>query len=175
MNNDKIYLSFLEAQLVDGRELAASTDLLRLVLVPGSCPNRFIAEFFCKGLARDSQQRVYEAARWAVGIWFPPDYLRRPVHVAHLLTYLGPEPEPWHPNIAGPCICMNVQHGTGLKEILFGLFDLLSWGLYATHDALNPLCAQWARNEPPTRFPVDRRPLRWRQADAQTATPAAVL
>jgi hypothetical protein len=160
---DQIYEDFLESQEAAAIALAESTDLLRLARVSGAVPNRFLAEFFCAGLVRNDKQRVVEARRWAVGIWLPPDYLRRRVHVAHILTYLGPELEPWHPNISGPCICMNIQPGMELTEILFGLFDLFTWRLFATHDALNPAAAQWARNEPPSRIPVDRRPLKWRQ------------
>jgi hypothetical protein len=60
---------------------------------------------------------------------------------------------------------------------LGGRADLLTWRLYSTRDeGLNHAAAQCARNQPPERFPVDRRPLK-RRADGtftveQIAVPA---
>jgi hypothetical protein len=169
MMQDPIFHSFLEAQYAEGMALAACSDLLNLVPAagPAGAPSRYRAEFYCRGLARVPGRGVVEHASWDVAIWFPGDYLRRSVHVSQVLS-LGPMAvEPWHPNLAYPFICLELTCGTGLIEILYGLFDLFSWNSYATDDALNSACAQWTRNQEPSRFPVDRRPLKWRRADSE--------
>ena len=62
-----------------------------------------------------------------------------------------------------------------LVEIVYGLFDLLTWRIYSTRDeGLNHAAAQWAGNQPPERFPVDRRPLKRRTSDAFTVEELAV-
>ena len=162
--NDPILTAFLERQLMEGTALAAGSDCLTLVPFSGSPPTHYIAEFRSKGLMK-SGDKIVEHDLWAIGIFFPADYLRRPIDVAHVLTYLGPAREPWHPNIRAPFVCMHLAPGAPLVEILFGLHDLLTWNLYSTSDeGLNHAAAQWARNQPPSRFPIDRRPLKRRAA-----------
>ena len=164
---DSILSAFLSAQHRAGMALAAESDLLNLIPFGGTPPNRYVAEFSCRGLVR-SNGEIVEHDFWAVGITFPSNYLRQSLDVANLLTYLGPHPEPWSPNmqIGGPpsLICLHVGNGSGLLEILGGLFDLITWNLYSTSDeGLNHEAAQWCRNqlsEVPDRFPVDRRPLK---------------
>jgi hypothetical protein len=170
--SDLIYSDFLNRQVEEGLALADQSDLLALRPLPGPVPAHFLAEFRCRGLVRDSAGHIVEHDCFVVGIWFPPDYLRRTVHVSHVLTYLGPAERPWHANINPPFICMNLWAGMGLTQILHALFDLLTWNSHACHDALNAEAAQWARNQPQSRFPVDRRPLKWR-ASQTVDRPAA--
>jgi hypothetical protein len=161
MNNDPIFSRFIQRQLEEGMKLSESSDLF--TLVPFSS-RRFLAQFRCKGLARE-EGRIVESNQWNIGIFFPEDYLRRAVDVSQVLMYLGPtEPEPWFVNIRPPFICMHIAPGAGLTDLIYGLYDLLTWNLYSTADnGLNSACAQWARHQDPKRFPVDKRPLKRRQ------------
>ena len=160
--SDPIYHAFLARQLEEGQRLAAGSDLFTLQPLPERPAAHFILEFRCKGLARE-QGRVVEKNLWRVGVFFPENYLRASVHVAEVLTYLGPVPEPWHPNIRAPFICMHLTPGAPLVDIALGLYDLLTWNLFATGDeGLNHAAAQWSRHQDPGRFPVDRRPLKRR-------------
>ncbi len=158
---DKVSESFLRCQFEQGVDLARSSDLLDIMPMEGSPPCRYVARLDAKGLVHSPSGDIAEATGCNVGIWFPPDYLRR-VDVAQILTYLGP-PRPWHPNIMAPFICLHVTPGTPLVDLLYSLYDLWTWNLYYTGDeGLNHAAAQWARQQKPTRFPIDRRPLRRR-------------
>ena len=160
--SDPIYNAFLARQLDEGQRLAASSDLFTLEPLPGRVVARFILEFHCKGLARE-QGQVVEKNHWAIGVFFPENYLRSAVHVAEVLTYLGPAREPWLPNIRPPFFCMHLTPGASLVDITLGLYDLLTWHLFETGDeGLNHAAAQWTRHQDPKRFPVDRRPLKRR-------------
>jgi len=160
--SDPIFNTFLERQLTEGLRLAAGSDLFRLVPQPGRRPTHFGIELTCKGLARE-RGRVVEHSHWAFGIFFPDDYLRRPVDVAQVLMYLGSAAEPFHPNLRPPFVCMHLAPGAPLVEIVMGLFELVTWSIYSTSDeGLNHAASQWARHQDPRRFPVDRRPLKRR-------------
>ena len=86
---DAVFTSFLERQLDSGLRLAAESDLLDLVPLDETPPQRYIARFRCRGLVRTSDGEVAEADDFGVGISFPDDYLRRadPVRV---ITWFGP-------------------------------------------------------------------------------------
>jgi ubiquitin-protein ligase len=164
---DAILQSFLQRQLEEGLALAAASDLLRVRPMAGIPPFQYFAQFACKGLARSRSGDILEHDQWDIAIQFPPEYLRSPTHPSQLLAFLGGGERadllPWHPNIRDCFICMEVTPGMTLAEILYGLFDLLTWRLYSTRDeGLNHAAAQWARNQPPERFPIDRRPLKRR-------------
>jgi len=166
--SDPIYNAFLARQLEEGQRLAASSDLFSLITpepVSGQSAAHFLLEFRCKGLARQAG-RVVENSLWHIGVFFPENYLRTAVKVWEVLSYWGPAPEPWHPNIgigAPSLICMHLTPGASLVEITLGLYDLLTWNLFATGDeGLNHAAAQWSRHQDPKRFPVDRRPLKRR-------------
>jgi len=159
--NDPIYARFLKQQELDAVTLAASTDRLSLVPVSGKPTTHYLAELRCRGLAKSPDGRIVEHDLWAFGISFPADYLRRAVPSPQVLTYLGPHPEPWHPNLRGPIVCLHLQPGTPLVDLVYSLYELVTWNLYSTSDeGLNHGAAQWARHEPASRFPVDRRPLK---------------
>lgn len=175
-SEDPILKAFLATQFEAGMALASQSDLLNLIPFGRLPPSRYVAEFRCRGLARE-EGTIIEHDFWAVGITFPPNYLRQVVDVAAMLTYLGPHPAPWSPNIqmAAPpaLICMHIGNNAGLVEILNGLYDLISWNLFSTSDeGLNHEASQWCRNEltrRPDRFPIDRRPLKTRTQQVQPA------
>ncbi len=160
--NDPIYERFMQRQLGEGMELARQSDLLRLH-VPPLAPPHFVAEFLCKGLIREDAGEIKEASEFQVEIWFPPDYLRRadPFEMLRLFT-----PNVWHPNVSRelPLICIGrLTPGTTLVDILYQLFDILTFQKYnpRENDSLNKTACAWAR-ENQHRFPIDRRPLKRR-------------
>ena len=162
-SNDPIYERFMRRQYEEAMELVSSSDLLRLHVPPLSPPH-FVAEFLCKGLVREGDGEITQAGDFHVGIWFPPDYLRRaePFEMLRLFT-----PNVWHPNVSRehPLICIGrLAPGTSLVDILYQLFDVLSYQKYnpRENDSLNKTACAWAR-ENQSHFPIDRRPLK-RQA-----------
>jgi hypothetical protein len=164
---DSIHTSFLARQAEAALALSAASDLLRIIPAWGEPPFRYIARFTCKGLARTPTGQIVEHSVWDIGIQFPPGYVRNPSHPAEVLAFLGTGERsnlaPFHPNIRDRFICMEVTPGLSLTEICYGLFDLLTWRLYSTRDeGLNHEAAQFARNQPASRFPVDSRPLKRR-------------
>jgi hypothetical protein len=159
---DPVYRRFVERQLEEGVELANSSDLLKLHF-PAMIPPHVVAEFRCRGLVREPGGEIREADRFDVGIWFPPDYLRRgdPFQMLRLFT-----PHVWHPNVSpdAPFICIGrLAAGTALIDILYQIWDILSWSKFnpRENDALNKAACAWARAHQ-NLFPIDRRPLKRR-------------
>src|SRR3989442_133913 len=128
-NVDLIFRHFMERQLAEGMALAEESDLLRL-RIPPLAPPHFVAEYHCKGLVRGEDGEIREADRFEVGIWFPPDYLRRtdPFQILRMFT-----PNTWHPNISRelPLICIGrLTPGTALVDILYQIFDIVTYQRY---------------------------------------------
>jgi hypothetical protein len=160
---------FLRSQHQEGMHLAAESDLLDLLPVGAEPHTRFIAEFGCKGLVRDENGGITEANRFAVGIWFPPDYLRR-ADPFQVLAWLGPKAV-FHPNISHmvPLICVGrLTPGTPLVDLLYQVFEIITYQKVTMRedDALNPAACSWARQNA-HRFPIDPRPLKRRVVQFQ--------
>ena len=165
MSQDPIYEAFLSRQYQEGMALAGATDLLELVPLEGTLPSRYLARFACTGLVQLPNGRVTEASSFEVGIWFPKDYLRR-AEPWQVLTWLGPR-RVFHPNISDrlPMICVGrLAPGTWLVDLLYQCFEIITYQKVTMRedDALNPVACVWAR-ENQHRFPIDRRPLKWRR------------
>src|SRR6185369_645090 len=118
--SDKIFEAFLIQQFAEGLELARSSDVLKLIPMPGGDPpSRYIAHFKGRnGLVGDDRGDIVEFDHFAVGIRLPDDYLR-PVNVAEVLTYLGPHHRPWHPHFRPPFICVHIEPGTSLVDVIY--------------------------------------------------------
>ncbi|MAE64930.1 MAG: hypothetical protein CMJ18_11730 [Phycisphaeraceae bacterium] len=158
---DVILESFLRETFEQTIPLVEDSELVDLV--PVGPPSRYMALFHCRGLVRDDGGEVREADEFAVHIWFTEDHLRF-VDPVKLLCWGGPR-NPWHPNISDrvPYVCIgHVGPAITLTSILYQLFEIITWQKYSPHDPLNAAAAQWARNQPRDRFPIDPRPLRWR-------------
>jgi hypothetical protein len=165
--------AFLRRQLEEGMTLASCSDVLDLTPLPDAeVPFRYIAHFEGrKGLVQDERGQIVEFEKFMVGIWFPEDYLRH-VNIPQVLTYLGPHPQPWHPNIRPPFLCAHIEPGAALVDILYACYEIWTWNLFATGDeGLNHAASQWSRKQDRSRFPIDRRPLR-RRAVELNVTPA---
>jgi hypothetical protein len=178
MRRDSIYESFLTRQAAEGKALAAESDILRLVPLGGSPPDRYIVEFACAGLVRNDSGEVSEASHFVVGIRFPADYLRR-AHPTEVLTWFGPA-HVFHPNISdvAPVICVGrLAPGTSLVDLIHQCFEIVTFKKVTMRedDALNRAACAWSR-ENQHRFPIDRRPLkrqelRLRVEGLRTVTP----
>lgn len=165
--SDKTYESFLQRQREEAMALANASDLLKLVPEDAGLPSRYIALFAARGLVENGPGKVEEFGAFHVGLWMPHDYLLR-AEPPQVLTYLGPHPRPWHPNIRPPFICMHLRPGTPLVNLLYALFEMWTWSLRETRDdGLNPAAAQWARAQDPHRFPTDRRALKRRRLNLE--------
>lgn len=164
MSRDAVRDAFLLRQYEEGKALAHASDILRLEPLDGAPPDRYIAEFQCKGLVRPPNADVAEAERFLVGIWFPSDYLRR-AEPWQVLTWLGPR-RVFHPNISdvAPFICVGrLAPGTTLVDLLYQCFEIITYKKVTMRedDALNKAACAWARDHQ-HRFPVDPRPLKRR-------------
>jgi hypothetical protein len=160
---DRVFQEFLDRQYQEGLALMADSDILRLLPVTGPGSDRYVAEYQCRGLVQNEAGEIVEHNLFAVGIWFPEDYLRR-VDVSSVVSYLGPSPRPWHPNIRPPFVCLHITPGTPLTDILHSCYELFTWSLKNTGDeGLNHAASQWARHQDSSWFPIDRRPLRRRR------------
>jgi hypothetical protein len=160
---DAVFESFLARQHEEGLALAGASDLLDLNPVDGARSSRFLARFRCHGLVW-ADGAVMESDRFEVGISFPSDYLRR-AEPWQVLTWLGPR-RAFHPNISDrlPMICVGrLRPGTPLVDLLYQCYEIITYQKVTMRedDALNAMACVWARANQ-HRFPVDRRPLKWR-------------
>ncbi|MFY9556916.1 MAG: hypothetical protein WAV20_17220 [Blastocatellia bacterium] len=165
---DKIFEAFLNRQYEEGMALAGASDLIELYPISGNPPDRYIAQFNCKGLIR-SEGAVVESDHFEVGIWFPSDYLRR-AEPFQVLTWLGPW-QVFHPNISdkGPFICVGkLAPNTPLVDIIYQCFEIITYNKVTMRedDALNGEACVWARANQ-HKFPIDRRPLKRRALELQ--------
>ena len=169
MNNpnpiDPILADFLQHQFARGMQLASQSDLVTVTPLRGSPPSDYVVDLRCKGLAKDAHGAIVESdGPWGFGVSFPANYLRGGFHPAEVLAYLGPVASPFHPNMNGHFVCIELLPATGLVDLIYSLFELVTWSLVSTRDeGLNHEASQWYRNQPdPKRFPIDRRPLKRR-------------
>ncbi len=159
---DRILDAFLTRQFEEGMALARASDLVALHHAGAAPPQRYVAQFRCTGLCRTPAGEIAPMTYSEVGIFFPDDYLRR-TDPYRILMWLGPH-NVWHPNISdrAPVVCLGrLGPGTRLTDILYQLFEIITYQRYSTHDALNADAAAWARANQ-DRFPIDRRPLKRR-------------
>ena len=163
--SDEVFGGFLRQQFMEGMRLASQSDLFELMPLD---LDRYIASFHCKGLVREGDGEVVEASEFHVGIWFPSDYCRH-ADPFQVLTWLDPL-NVWHPNIRPPLVCVGaIAPATSLCDLIYQVYEIITYQNFATHDALSGEVAQWARNHM-DRFPVDRRPLKRRTLDLHVKT-----
>ena len=161
---DHVREAFLEQQYAEGMALADASDLVKLTPVAGTPPERYLAEFRCRGLVRNEGGEIVEADHFSVGIWFPDDYLREADPFV-VLTWLRPRAV-WHPNISNraPFICVGrLAAATPLVGILYRIFEVITFARVTPveDEALNREACAWARAHQHL-LPVDRRPLKRR-------------
>ena len=159
---DPILTAFLKSSHKAAMALAAASDRVVLIPEPGKLPQRYVAEFHCRGLAREASGQIVEANLFRVGIVFHDDYLKTKPNSMRVLTWLEPAHGTFHPNVRGHLVCAgNLRMGTDLVSILFQLYEIITYQKFATADPLDPAAAEFARANI-ARFPIDSRPLRRR-------------
>lgn len=159
---DPILKSFLKRQYEEGMALAASSDILNLVPLRDMPPTQYVLEFHCKGVTRVGET-IGSSDVFAVGLRFPPDYLRRVVNAGQILMWLHPSTI-FHPNIGSGFICCGqIRPGTGIVDLAHRVFEIITFQKLTPdeHDALNRDACVWARQNMQL-FPVDDRPLKRR-------------
>ena len=159
--NDPVFNNFLEEQHREVMALAAQSDILKVECEGAFPPRKYVVEFKCRGLMHSPSGEIREASRFLVGISLPEDYLRTS-ETKQVVTMIAPWI--WHPNSAGPFLCLgNLRGGTVLVDIVFQVYEILTYQRWAAQDGLNEAACEWARNNQ-QRFPTDRRPLKWKEA-----------
>ena len=160
---DASRIGFLNRQYEEGTRLAAASDRLHLFPIGPTPTERYVVIFTCAGLVKSLRDgAIVEACRFEVGIWFPSDYLRR-ASMPQVLYWLGPS-NVFHPNIHGPqsAVCVGrLIPGTPLVDIVYQVYEMITWQKARLDHALNGEAAAWARNNRQL-LPVDRRPLKRR-------------
>ncbi len=170
---DGVFAGFLRRQLTDGVALASESDLVEVHPMGPAASHLVLPQAFevilrCNGLVRSVPGEIATADRFAVGVWFPSDYLRR-AYPFEVVTWLGPR-EIFHPNIRAPFICIgHLVPATPLVEIIHRVFRIVSYQVVAMHDALNQDASAWARQNQ-HRLPVDGRPLKRRTQSLKIET-----
>jgi hypothetical protein len=165
---DPIFRAFLARQEQEAEALNRDSDLVRLLPaggVPGEPPDRYLMTLLCSGVVRARDGAVREAAEFHLGVWFPPDYLRR-ADPFEVLTWLHPR-NVFHPNISDtlPVVCVGrLNPGTALVDLAYQCFEMVTYNKVTMRedDALNRAACAWARDNQ-HRFPLDRRPLKRRR------------
>lgn len=157
---DVIYERFLARQKEEGLALAAASDLLELRVLDAP-PSIYLAQFHCKSFVRVETGQIRESEQnYEFAVRLESNYLRRAeaFEVLRVRT-----PGIWHPNIRpdAPFICIRLVPGTPLVDILYELYEILTYQTYNCRDPLNREAAAWARANQ-DRFPIDTRPLKRR-------------
>jgi hypothetical protein len=161
---DRVLAAFLERQHADAMALAAASDLVTLVPLPGTPPQRYFLKLACKGLVRTASGEIAEASNFLCGIWLADDHLRH-VDPFRVLTWLEPA-NVFHPNLKPPLACIGrMTPGTPLVDIVYRVFEVVTYRRVTMleNDALNHDACVWARRNRHL-FPIDSRPLKRRAA-----------
>lgn len=156
---DRVFEAFLEKQRSEGLRLADDSDIVRVVCCD---PQHFLVSYQARGLVRTAEGVAEEAHRFAVGIYFGPDYLRR-IDPFSVVTWFWPL-NVFHPNIRPPFVCVGrIAPGTPLVDLIFQVYECLTWqkATIREDDALNHEACAWGRRNR-NLWPVETRPLRRR-------------
>lgn len=141
----------------EARELNRGSDLLEILPLASPAGQRFLMVFACGGLVRGEDGHVEVAHHHVVGLSFTERHAHESPNPATLLTWLEPR-RVWNPHVRAPFTCIgHVAPGTGLREIVLRVFDVITLRTVSTHDALNPAAAEWIAQHR-SRIPVDPRP-----------------
>lgn len=162
---DRVFANFLQNALIEARELAAESHVLRVCPMPPLPPSSYLCQFGLPYLRRLPSGLV-EVAPGPVlaGIHFPEDYLRAAdphlyLKIASVLT-----PDLVHPNVHGSTVCLGSAFapGTPIRVLLWELFDILAYRNVSLDErnALNPMACRLLRAHPHLFDKLESRPLR---------------
>lgn len=154
---DNVLNDFLDTQRQEIYALAAESDLLNVHAIDPSPPRDYAIELRCKGLQKVNGD-IVEHDQWNFRIRFSDDHLRI-VDPFRLVTVLTPT---FHSNVYGPFVCLGrIRPAISLVDIVYQLFEIFSFQNFSPHDGVNQRACAWCR-EHMDRFPIDRRPLKYR-------------
>ena len=158
--HNPILESWYLRELAAAMNLADQSDLLELAILPDRSQRALMARYTCNGLVRDGDGQVSLADEFVAGIRIPSDYLQR-ANTFEILAWLAPL-EIWHPNILPPYLCIGLlSPGMSLVDILYQIFEIITYRKVSPGDNLNKDAAAWARTPDAQRmFPIDTRPLK---------------
>jgi hypothetical protein len=163
MARDRVLHTFLHTQFEQASALVRQSDIVDLVAIDSedNAPTRYRVRFQCRGAIRNNAGGIeVRADRFEVGFVFFPDYLRR-VDPYRLVTWLGPAGIV-HPQVLPPFMCLgHVLPGLPLVDLIYQVYEVITFFKRAPHDPLNPdpAIAAWTRAHQDL-FPLDRRPLK---------------
>jgi hypothetical protein len=169
---NRMLARFLDKQRRDAEALCSASDLVDIHWVD---EQRVVVRLTCTGLIRTAERRVVEHSCFDFGIAFGDEHLRY-ADGLRLISVIEPR-SLWHPNAIAPGICIGkVAAGTGIREIVFRLFDVVVYNNLTVdeHDALNHAACSWSRARM-DRFPIDGRPVLWRTGDPVPPMPGTPL
>lgn len=125
----------------------------------GDPPTQYRLKFHGSGLALDAKGSVYRQDFHEVHIELGAAYPR-------LMPTLVWRTPIWHPNISTSGVVCLGGYGTHwvpsltLAELCCMLWDMIRFHNFDVDSPYNRESAGWVRQQPPSVFPVDRRPLR---------------
>ena len=163
---DDVLANFLRRQQNDERlhRLLRESDVLQLITLG---PQNYLAHYRdARGLGWTPDGRVVPVDEFSMHLRIPEDYVRR-ANVQEIITYAGPYPRPFHPNIheRGLAVCLHVRAAMPIHELLVSLYELWTYQNHTYEnrrehrdDGLNPKASHWLRRHP-ERAPTDRRGL----------------
>ena len=184
---DDIFRSFLDDSYTKTAELAAESDILRVIPHPLTHPpTLYLLVFEPMEYLRDTTSGVVEVAKGVlpVEVRFPLDYLRSTDPVLYLkiatlvdpVTFALPHPDFFHPNhdpLTGAlCLGANFRPGTPLNALIWHLYDILTYANFSVHEhnALNPAACRYWREHPEEVSRLRITPLRRRRLKATVGT-----
>lgn len=155
---DPVAREFLVNNAAELRGRSGFSSLLEAVDLGTSVPWLWRLTFATRGLGRDEHGGIVPVHQHTVVVRLAPDYLRRADRF-EVLTLLEPA-RPFHPNLKGRHVCLEVYPGEPLVEICEALHALFSWRLrqLSEPDALDPEACVWGRAHL-DELPLDDRPL----------------
>lgn len=140
------------------RELESQSDLIRIVATDGNPPEKYVIEFFCRGIERlDGGKPIYRE-RHQLGIVLPSDY----PSAKPGLTFLTPI---FHPNIESKgWVCIGPWYASKwLDELVFMVAEMIQYKIPPTRDTesdvVNLDAVRWLKRHRHM-LPVDNRDIR---------------
>lgn len=154
-SSTNIRLKRLQADYDRVRELAANSEIVRILDTDNNPPEKYVIEFACRGVASiDGREQPVIVEQHRVGIYLHATYPREMPGMKWLTPI-------FHPNIGrNGAVCIDVWYASkSLDELVFMLGEMVQYKNFNPKSPLNPDAAIWADSHRHL-FPIDKRPLR---------------
>ena len=170
MKLDPMIHNFMSRQYEVAADRVQRSDILDLFW---ATPLNAVARLLCTTLVREPDGRIHEHFGFEFALNFSEEWLRF-VEPLSVVTVLAPRAL-YHPNCRVPGACIgDIAPGTEIDDLLYRVFELATWQNFTVseEDALDFSACQFARQRM-DRFPLDARPLLYREGDAVPPTPTS--